>query len=207
MPRTGLSADELKEKAVDAALARMRLVGFDKVRLIDVAKEIRVSHAALYSHFADKAALLDAVIERWLSRVECAMSAVASSDIDPERRIEEWFVGLYQMKRQAALDDPEPLHAFDIASAREKPFVVAHLRTLLEQLASLLAGAKIAREGSDACLKAEMLYEATAAFHHPTLIAQTARDNRETRLREIVALVLDGMKALPVAGRDAGRRE
>ena len=47
MPRTGLTADQIKERAVEAALVRMREVGFEKVRLTEIAKELGVSHAAL----------------------------------------------------------------------------------------------------------------------------------------------------------------
>ena len=63
MPRTGLTASEIKEKAIDLTIEKMRANGFDKVRLTDVAKSLGVSHAALYSHFKDKTALFDAVSE------------------------------------------------------------------------------------------------------------------------------------------------
>jgi AcrR family transcriptional regulator len=38
MPRTGLSPEEIQEKAIDSAIARMREVGFERVRLTDIAK-------------------------------------------------------------------------------------------------------------------------------------------------------------------------
>jgi len=189
MPRTGLSAEELRERAIDAALARIRLVGFDKVRLSDVARDIGISHAALYAHFVDKAALLDAVTRRWLSAVEDALAAVASSAAEPEERITEWFVTLYRMKRSRALEDPEPHKAFDIAAALDKPFVVAHLEHMLGELAALFA----ALGGGKPRRQAELAYAATAAFHHPTLVAQTARHDREQQLRDIVALLLQGL--------------
>lgn len=195
MPRTGLSAEELKEKAIDAALARIRLVGFDKARLTDIAKDIGVSHAALYAHFADKNALLDAVLGRWLSQSELKLEAVAASGGAPERRIVDWFVALYRMKRAWALDDPEPHRAFDIATALDKPFVVAHLEYLLSQLATLFAEAGPALGAGDAREKASLAYSATAAFHHPTLVAQTARQDLEPQLRNILAHLFRGMKA------------
>ena len=39
MPRTGSTAVEIREKAIDAAVASMREDGFDKVRLTDSAHE------------------------------------------------------------------------------------------------------------------------------------------------------------------------
>lgn len=194
MPRTGLSAEEIKTRATDLALTRMRLVGADKVRLTDVAKELGVSHAALYAHFADKTALLDAVIERWMHELGQTLALVASAAGDPTARMVDWLVTLYQTKRQRALNDPEPHRAFDIASALDKPFVVAHLHGLLEQLTGLFREAQAAF-GRDAALNARLLYTATAAYHHPTLVAQTAHTDHEPMLRQIIELTLLGMQA------------
>lgn len=192
MPRTGLSAEEIKTRATDVALARMRLLGVDKVRITDVAKELGVSHAALYAHFTDKAALLDAVTERWLCEIEQALAVVASAGGDPATRMHQWLVRLYQMKRKRALDDPEPHRAFDVAAALDKPFIIAHLNNLLRQLAGLFkeAGAKF---DGDADLNARLIYTTTAAYHHPTLVAQTAHTDHEPMLRQIIKLTLLGM--------------
>lgn len=200
MPRTGLSAEELQERALEVALARMRLVGFDKVRMSDVAKDIGVSHAALYAHFADKDALLDAVTGRWLAIVERTVGAVASSPGDPKARIVEWFVTLYRMKRKRALDDPKPHRAFDVGAALEKPFVIAHLNGLIGQLTDLFrqAGPDI---GGKPALNAKLLFDATAAFHHPTLILQSAHTDQVRQLRRIVELVFSGMQ---LSARKAG---
>ncbi|WP_294735881.1 TetR/AcrR family transcriptional regulator [uncultured Pseudomonas sp.] len=193
MPRTGLSAEEIKARATDVALTRMRLLGVDKVRLTDVAKELGVSHAALYAHFADKAALLDAVTERWLCEIEQTLTVVACAPGDPTARMDEWLVKLYQMKRKRALDDPEPHRAFDVAAALDKPFIIAHLNSLLRQLADLFKEAGAAFD-SDADHNARLLYTTTAAYHHPTLVAQTAHTDQEPMLRQIIQLVLSGMQ-------------
>ncbi len=53
MPRTGMTAQQIRAKAIDITLACMRKHGFEKVRLSDVAKDLGVSHPAHYAHFAD----------------------------------------------------------------------------------------------------------------------------------------------------------
>lgn len=197
MPRTGLSAADLREKAIAAALARMRRIGFDKVRLSDVARDIGVSHAALYAHFTDKAALLDAVTERWLGEIAVTAAVVAEAGGGPDERAVEWLVALYRMKRTRALDDPEPHRAFDMASALAKPFVAAHLDRLLSQLAGLLKAAEPAIDDAEAARRARLVYRATTAFHHPSLVAQTAADDLEPELRALSALLLRGLRASP----------
>lgn len=193
MPRTGLSSEEIKEKAICAALQRIRSQGFDKVRLSDVARDTGVSHAALYAHFADKAALLDAVIGLWLVQSEDKLAAVIAMAGSPESRIVEWFVTLYRMKRERALSDPEPHRAFDMASAQDKPFVVQHLQNLLDQLAALFVEAGAASAAAQRY--ASLVFQATARFHHPTLVARTAQDDLEPQLRDVLALLLLGLRA------------
>src|ERR1700722_71584 len=91
MPKTGLTAAEIRDKALEVTVEQMRRHGFDKVRLVDIAKELGVSHAALYSHFADRGALLDAVSERWLKALESSLEAICRKDKDPIAKIHEWF--------------------------------------------------------------------------------------------------------------------
>ncbi len=200
MPRTRLPADQLKIKAVAATLARIRLVGFEKVRLIDVARDLGVSHAALYAHFADKAALLDAVMEQWLHTAKAATVSISHGAGPAEGRIVEWFVAQYRIKRARALEDPEVYRAFDIATALDKPFVIAYLDSLRDQLGKLLGEAGLVLDGKAARDTAIVLFRATAAFHHPTLIAQTFQDDLEQDLRVILELLLKGIK---VEGRQS----
>ena len=107
MPRTGLTAFEIKEKAINETILKMRAVGFDKVRLTDIAKKLGVSHAALYSHFKDKTALLDAVSERWLNEIDEKLRAVCQKRKDPIEKIQLWMLTLHRSKVAKILNDPE----------------------------------------------------------------------------------------------------
>ena len=44
--------------------------------MVDVARALGVSHGSVYRHFASKAALREAVIERWLPRISAPLAAV-----------------------------------------------------------------------------------------------------------------------------------
>lgn len=207
MPKTGKSNEEMIEQAIDISLTRMRLVGYDKFRLSDVARCMGVSHAALYPHFDNKTSLINAAIERWLSHVEKTVAAVAVSLGDPKDRILEFLVKLYQTKRAKALVDPEPHRAFNVAMALHKPFVIAYRNRLIGHLANLFTEAGPAIGGNPNA-NAKLIYNVTAAFHHPTLIEQTAQDNREQQLRQIVKLTILGMAQASGADLNhGGRRE
>ena len=190
MPRTGMSRDGVRARALDLATERMRNVGAENVRLSHVANDLNVSHAALYVHFADKAALLDAVVARWLDADRAALSALCAADGEPCEKVRSWFLARYRRKRRRASDDPELYRAFDLAAQRRKPFVADHLAAMHRQLVDLLRAGWPA-EAQRAEQLATLLLEATAAFHHPGLVADHAED-RGSLLLEIVDTLIAG---------------
>jgi AcrR family transcriptional regulator len=196
MPRTGLTAEELKEKAVEAAVAQMRREGFDKVRLTDIARQLGVSHAALYLHFEDKTALLDAVSERWLIAIDESLEAVCrKKGKAPSEKIFAWMLTLHRAKREKVLHDPELYKSFDLLAKAGKPYVQRHLATVRAQLVVLVgeAIAKRRKRGADAERIAEIIWESMMAFHHPKLVAQHLDEKREPLLKMVLESVLKGL--------------
>ena len=65
------------ERILDTAEEVLRRYGPAKATVIDVARALGVSHGSVYRHFPSKAALRDAVVERWLGRVSTPLGAIA----------------------------------------------------------------------------------------------------------------------------------
>jgi AcrR family transcriptional regulator len=196
MPRTGLTAQEIKNKAVEATMVKMRQVGFDKVRLTDVAKKLGVSHAALYSHFEDKSALFDAVSERWLLQIDDSLAAVCRRrGKDPSEKILAWMLTLHRAKLAKIQRDPELYKSFDLSSSIDKPYVRRHLETTHTQLVGLAREAIATQRVRDADPEtiARVLHESMMAFHHPKLVAQHMHEKREPLLRVVLDSVLRGL--------------
>ena len=195
MPRTGLTPAEISEKAIDATMARMREDGFDKVRLTDIARELGLSHAALYAHFADKTALFDAVSERWLREIDERLEAVCRKRREPTEKILSWMLLLHRAKVAKVVHDPELYKAFDLSTAVQKPFAQRHMDTMHEQLVGLVgeAIAKRRLRGADPESMAEVIRESLMAFHHPKLVAQHIGEKREPLLRLVLESVLKGL--------------
>ncbi|MCW7496428.1 TetR/AcrR family transcriptional regulator [Leptospira levettii] len=195
MPRTGLTASEIKDKVVEIAIDQMRAKGFEKVRLVDVAKEMGISHAALYSHFQDKTALFDAVSERWLIRLDEKQDLLVTEKRDPIQKILTWFLNLHRMKLEKVKLDPELYKAFDMAAEESKPFIQIHLTNMQNQMAKLVTEAinqkKIKKR--DVKLVTDILISAGTAFTHPKLVAQHCEVDRETLLVETIEAVLKGL--------------
>ncbi|WP_194098356.1 TetR/AcrR family transcriptional regulator [Marivivens aquimaris] len=192
MPRTGLSQEELRERALEVTLAQLRKVGSEKLRLVDVAKAMDVKHTSLYPHFANKAALVDAVTAKWLLESEEALAKVCALDLPARERVEQWFMTRYTMNRDRALNDAEVFHAYNLASDAKQPAVVHHLAALRQQMADLMH--ELGYEGDTAMERARLILRAMVFFIHPAMIAGHAEEDHSAHLRETLDCLLNGMK-------------
>ncbi len=192
MPRTGLTAQEMRTKAIDAALGRMRRHGFDKVRLADVAKDLGVSHTALYPHFDDKAALFDAVTERWIHETERVLAQVCRSGRSPAAKIEEWFLTLYWIKRDRVARDPELFRAFDVAAGTRRPVFLNYRTRTREQLAGLIREAGGGLSDGEVQRCAALFIEGMVAFYHPKLLIEHCGEDRRPLAKAILSALLRG---------------
>lgn len=199
MPRTGLTPEELKIKALDAAERLIRLSGIERSRLTDIARELGVSHAALYKHFANKEELLDAVTGRWLNAIDAQLSALVSGPGTPSQRLRAFFVTLYQLKRAKVASDPELYGAFDLATAKLRPSALAHLDHMFALLQGLIAEGIAQGEirplqaGETLASLSEVLFDGTMAFHHPRLVLDSLGMDRRPALDAVLTTLLQGL--------------
>jgi AcrR family transcriptional regulator len=195
MPKTGLTPAAIRDKAIEVTVEQMRRHGFDRVRLVDVAHDLGVSHAALYTHFADRGALLDAVSERWLNALESSLEAICRKDREPIAKIHEWFQKLHRAKREKLLNDPEPYKSFHVGAEERKPFYTSHLTRVHHQLAHMVEEAvtekKLTKYSIDRTVT--LLFESTTGFHNPKLVAQHVQEKREPLLKQVLDAAIDGM--------------
>jgi AcrR family transcriptional regulator len=85
----------------------LRRHGPAKTTVLDVSRALGVSHGAVYRHFPSKAALVEAVTERWLAQVIAPLAAIAEGPGPALPRMRAWFDALAGDKRQLTSDDPE----------------------------------------------------------------------------------------------------
>ncbi|MFI5912116.1 TetR family transcriptional regulator [Dactylosporangium sp. NPDC051541] len=168
----------------------LRRYGPAKATVVDVARALGVSHAAVYRHFPSKAALREAVTRRWLHRAYDDLAAIAAdTGRDPAGRLRDWIFALFAAKRTAAANDPE-LFATYGALAREHNAVAAeHVEALLGQLEQIVGDPGTART----------VFTATAAFHHPAHAAEWNDPGREALLADLCAVLVAGLPPRPPA--------
>ena len=92
-PGQTLVADT-RERALDVAEELVQVRGFNGVSYADVAGELGVTKAALHYHFATKAELGEALINRYTTRFEAALESIDADGSDAPRKISA-YAGIY----------------------------------------------------------------------------------------------------------------
>jgi AcrR family transcriptional regulator len=188
-----------REEILEAAEEVLRRYGPAKANVVDVARALAVSHGSVYRHFESKAALRDAVTERWLAEISAPLAAVANEEGSAGERLARWLDGLVQAKRRKALADPELFATYIELTAGAREVVKAHVDTLVGQLASIIADG-IAREeveASNPISAARAVFDATARFHNPVHAAEWSDPRIDAAYEEVRGLVLAGLIRKP----------
>lgn len=166
----------------------LRRHGPAKATVVDVARALGVSHAAVYRYFPSKAALREAVTRRWLGRSHDALTRVADdTTLPPADRLRAWLHALFTAKRATATDDPELFTTYGILAAEHSTVAAEHVDGLITQLAGILAALGHPAEA------ARTVFTATAAFHHPAHAREWTRPDAEQNLDALCDLLLDGL--------------
>jgi AcrR family transcriptional regulator len=188
-----LTADRILEAAEEV----LRRFGPAKANVVDVARVLGVSHGSVYRHFGSKAALRDAVTERWLSEISQPLEAIAAGKGAPRERLRRWLDGLVQAKRRRALDDPELFATYIELTADAREVVKAHVETLVDQVARIIADGVWRGElaAGDPRAAARAVFDATSRFHNPAHAAEWSDPQIDDAYEGVRSLVLRGLAA------------
>jgi len=187
------------ERILDAAEDVLRRYGPAKATVVDVARFLEVSHGTIYRHFSSKAALRDAVAERWLHRVSAPLAVIAAEQDSPQdsalERLHRWFEQLMRLKRQKVLDDPELFATYSAIAEEARGVVQAHVDELVRQLTQIIESGISSQvfKGADSQQVAKAVFDATTRFHHPAHAAEWRHPNIDADFAQVWRLVLSGL--------------
>jgi AcrR family transcriptional regulator len=191
MTETALTPDQILAAAEDV----LRRCGPTKATVVDVARMLGVSHGSVYRHFPSKAALRDAVTERWLARISEPLEAVAAEASPAPERLRRWLDLLIAAKRSRALDDPELFATYMELVAEAREVVRAHVDHLVGQLARIIAAGVAQGEFTvaDPAAAGRAVKDATARFHNPVHASEWTDPGIDAAFEGVWSLVLAGL--------------
>lgn len=192
-----------RDRILEAAEDVLRRFGPSKATVVDVARALGVSHGSVYRHFPSKAALRDAVLERWLHRITEPLEEVVRGKQPAPDRLRLWLEQLMALKRRRALNEAELFATYSSLAADARDVVKAHVDTLTDQAARIIAdGMKSgAITVKDARVAARSVFDATARFHNPAHAAEWADPAIDQAFEGVWSLLKAALTA-----RSAGKR-
>lgn len=196
MPSEPLTAERILEATEEV----LRRHGPGKATVVDVARALGVSHGSVYRHFRTKAALREAVTQRWLDRTTAELQRVvdAGEDRPAPETLQDWSAALFAAKRHKAGSDPELFATYSVLLAETSEVVARHIEDLVTQVRTVVEQGLARGEfralpgGLDATARA--FFEATAHFHDPVHAPEWTRPGVDAAFTSVLDLLLRGLR-------------
>ncbi|MET9883543.1 TetR family transcriptional regulator [Streptomyces sp. NPDC006430] len=186
------------ERILETTEEVLRRYGPSKATVVDVARALGVSHGSVYRHFPSKAALREAVTDRWLAKSVVQLEKIASAPAETApSKLETWLEALFEAKRHKAGDDPELFATYTVLLAENSGVVDHHLSQLIDQLALIISEGVEAGSltAPDVPAAARAVFDATGRFHDPQYAADWLSPTIITEFEAVTALVIRGLRA------------
>ncbi|HTK11555.1 MAG TPA: TetR family transcriptional regulator [Ktedonobacteraceae bacterium] len=182
-------------RILDATEDVLRRFGPTKATVVDVARALGVSHGSVYRHFPSKAALRDAVTERWLARLSAPLAPVVAETGLATARLRRWFDLLIASKHKSASADPELFATYMELVAEARDVVKAYVDDLVNQIAQIIADGIAQGEFAsvDPAVAGQALFTATSYFHSPVHVAKWADPGIDAAFEGVWSLILNGL--------------
>ncbi|MEV8321745.1 TetR family transcriptional regulator [Kitasatospora sp. NPDC059811] len=190
---TTLTAEQILIAAEDV----LRRFGPAKATVVDVARILGVSHSSVYRHFPSKAALREAVTQRWLDQAHHQLAFISTEPGSAVEQLHRWLVTLFAAKRKKALDDPELFATYMVLVEENSGIVEAHIDTLVTQIAQIVQDGMERKEFKLAHIlsTARAVFDATSPFHDPAYASSWSEPTIEDRFEALWKLILGGLLA------------
>ncbi|MFJ9444218.1 TetR family transcriptional regulator [Kitasatospora sp. NPDC101235] len=184
------------EQILIAAEDVLRRFGPAKATVVDVARILGVSHSSVYRHFPSKAALREAVTQRWLDQAHHELATISNEGGPASERLHRWLTTLFTAKRKKALDDPELFATYMVLVEENSGLVDTHVGTLVDQIAQIVEEGMEDKEFKLAHIRntARAVFDATGPFHDPAYASTWSAPGADDRFEAVWKLVLGGLK-------------
>ena len=192
---TPADAPLTRERILSTAEEVIRRFGPAKATVVDVARALGVSHAAVYRHVSSKAELRDLVVARWIEGTMSPLRSIAALPAPAPERLRQLLDALIAVKRRRATDDAELFAAYRTLATGAQSVVAAHLDEMVELFAAIIRSG--VEEGTfrptDPVASGRAVLMATAWFHHPSHAADWGDPALDAAYNDVWQLLMNGL--------------
>ena len=191
----GPETDLMRDKILDTAESLIEGNSLQKIKVVSVARQMGVSHTAVYRFFKNKAELRNALSERRLKNVARDLEAVVSMPVPAAERLGRWVETLHDLIEALIAGDEELFHTYNGLSETSIEVVNNHTKSLVSQLQRIIEdGVRLGEfKVTDTRPAAEAVLSGTIRAHHPYFVIRARED----------AVVHDAILGMLIAGLKA----
>ena len=192
-PEHPLTRDRIVATAEDV----VRRFGPEKATVVDVARALGVSHAALYRHVKTKQELRDLVVQRWVDEMMPPLRELVARPGPAPKRLRQLYDTLIGVKRRRAAADPELFTAYRSLSAETQSIAAAHVDELVQLGAAIIRSG--VEEGTfrkvDPVAASQAILYATSRFHHPAHAMEWSNPKLDAVYNNVWQTLMQGLRA------------
>ncbi|HEX2926440.1 MAG TPA: TetR family transcriptional regulator [Ruminiclostridium sp.] len=182
-----------KDIILNATEEVIRRFGPDKANISDVAKSLKVSHAALYRYYNGKTALWNAVTERWLTNMHAASKDILKEDNSADIKLSHLLEDFAESKRRSSINDPEMFANYLKLAHSSKEVIEKSIEegiTCIEEIIDqgISEGIFFTESPHQA---ARTVYLATGVFINPNTFEDP---DRKQNIESVINLLIRGLK-------------
>lgn len=186
-----------KKDILDAAEKTLRRFGPDKTSVTDVAKELNISHGTIYRHFPNKAALKEAVTERWLEEEIIAplKRLIHSAETAPDHLLKAFIFELSSLKRSHAENDEEMFQMYAEVTVESAEIIENHVNRIVELLSLIIEKGiveNVIKNVNNKDALSRSIFHATSRFHHPSHAYEWKSETIGEELDQVWELIKEG---------------
>jgi AcrR family transcriptional regulator len=184
-----------RDRILAAAEDVIRRFGPAKATVVDLARALGVSHAAVYRHVATKAELRDLVVGRWVEATMQPLRAIAALPGPAPQRLRRLLDALIALKRRRSADDPELFAAYRTLAGDAQSVASAHIEELVGLTAMIIRSG--VKEGTFRTIDPESagraVLVATSRFRHPAHAPEWVDPAIDATFDDVWRLLMNGL--------------
>ena len=179
--------DSTPARIIATAALEIRQIGPKRMTVLGIAGRLGMSHANIYRHFADKSALIDAVLAQWLRSIEMRLSDIADGPDPADDKLERFLTTLTRAYDDIQKQEPAIFRLLAEPEARaEEP--ERHRKRIASLVGRIIEEGITTRlfAGADAKRATSLLLDLAHRFIDPTAVlagfsGDPASDGRRDR--------------------------
>lgn len=194
-----LPFEEQREEIVRAAAAALQRQGHERLRLVHLAETLGMSHSNLYRFFGSRDALFDAVVDSWLTESRALVEALADSDEEPLRKLENIVVAVHLSAREKLSEDPFGFELYEHLFEQRAQAAQGHIEFIAGIAKGLIEAGQAAGDlpRVDSWKLVTLLKAGLVKYQTPALIRESLAEDTEPQLRCLLRSLLLAVKTQP----------